>query len=351
MNVLIVDDQQSARTMLRHVVEGISPSIRVADFESAVEALRWSESHDVDMLLLDYRMPEMDGLQFTRQFRRSLVRRDVPIVLISIVGDEPLRQAALDAGVIDFLVKPIRPRELRSRLRNLLLQRQQGESLKQRAQALERQLLKGLCEIEEREREILYRLSKAIDIREHGNGQNLMRMARFAGLIAERLGLPDEEVRMLELAAPMHDLGKLGIPDAILLKPGPLTEEERALMRRHPQIGYEILRDSQSRFVKLGAEIALRHHERWDGSGYPEGLCGEAIPRFARIAAVADVYESLLSDRPYRPAWSRDAAVAYLREQSGKLFDPACVEALFQDMTQLQWIEQMPLVRPPHLRD
>jgi two-component system response regulator RpfG len=221
----------------------------------------------------------------------------------------PLRQAALDAGVIDFLVKPIRPRELRSRLRNLLLQRQQGESLKRRAQALERQLLKGLCEIEEREREILYRLSKAIDIREHGNGQNLMRMARFAGLIAERLGLPDEEVRMLELAAPMHDLGKLGIPDAILLKPGPLTEEERALMRRHPQIGYEILRDSQSRFVKLGAEIALRHHERWDGSGYPEGLCGEAIPRFARIAAVADVYESLLSDRPYRPAWNRDAAV------------------------------------------
>jgi two-component system response regulator RpfG len=349
VNVLIVDDQQSARTMLRHVVEGISPGIHVADFESPVEALQWSETHNVDMLLLDYRMPDMDGLQFTRQFRRSLVRRDVPIILISIVGDEPLRQAALDAGVIDFLIKPIRPRELRSRLRNILLLRQQGESLKQRAQALERQVLESLREVEERERETLYRLAKAIEFRDHGNGRHLLRMARFAGLIAERLCLPDEEVRMLELAAPLHDLGKIGIPDAILLKPGPLTAEEFAVVRTHPRIGHEILSDSQSRFVRLGAEIALRHHERWDGSGYPDGLRGEEIPISARIAAVADVYEALLSDRPHRPAWTHDAAMAYLREHSGTLFDPACVDALFKDMTQVQWIEQMQLAPPPHL--
>lgn len=349
MNILIVDDQQSARTLLRNVVEGISPGVSVTDFENPVEALHWSETNSVDMLLLDYRMPDMDGLQFTRQFRRPLVKRDVPIVLISVVGDEPVRQAALDAGVIDFLVKPVRPRELRSRLRNLLLMRQQGESVKERARSLERQVLEGLREVEERERETLYRLARAIEFRDYGTGLHLIRMARFAGLIAEGLCLPDDEIRMLELAAPLHDIGKIGVPDAILLKHGRLNEEEFAVMRKHPHIGYEILRDSQSRFVQLGAEVALRHHERWDGSGYPDGLRADEIPIYARIVALADVYDALISERPYKPAWTHDAAVAYVREQSGKLFDPACVDALLRDMSQVHLIEQTQMILPPHL--
>ena len=351
MNILIVDDQQSARTMLRHVVEGISPGISVTDFENPVDALQWSERNSVDMLLLDYRMPDMDGLQFTRQFRRPLVKRDVPIVLISVVGDEPVRQAALDAGVIDFLVKPVRPRELRSRLRNLLLLRQQGESVKERARSLERQVLEGLREVEERERETLYRLARAIEYRDFGTGLHLIRMSRFAGLIAEGLHLPDDEVRMLELASPLHDIGKIGVPDAILLKAGRLTEEEFAVMRRHPHIGFEILRDSQSKFVQLGAQVALRHHERWDGSGYPDGLRGEEIPLHARIVALADVFDALISERPYKPAWSHDDTVAYIRENSGKLFDPACVESLFRDMDQVRMIEQMKLASPPFSGD
>jgi two-component system, response regulator RpfG len=349
VNILIVDDQQSARTLLRNVVEGINPGISVTEFENPVEALHWSETNPVDMLLLDYRMPDMDGLQFTRQFRRPLVKRDVPVVLISVVGDEPVRQAALDAGVIDFLVKPVRPRELRSRLRNLLLMRQQGESVKERARSLERQVLEGLREVEERERETLYRLARAIEFRDYGTGLHLIRMARFAGLIAEGLYLPDDEIRTLELAAPLHDIGKIGVPDAILLKHGRLTEEEYAVMRKHPHIGFEILRDSQSRFVQLGAEVALRHHERWDGSGYPDGLAGEEIPIHARIVALADVYDALISERPYKPAWAHDVAVAYVREKSGSLFDPACVEALFRDMSQVHLIEQTQMALPPHL--
>jgi two-component system response regulator RpfG len=217
-----------------------------------------------------------------------------------------VRQAALDAGVIDFLVKPVRPRELRSRCRNLLSLRQHGESVKEHARTLERKVLEGMREVEERERETLYRLARAIEFRDYGTGVHLVRMARFAGLIADALGMPDDEVRMLELAAPLHDIGKIGIPDAILLKRGTLTEAEFEVMRRHPQIGHEILRDSQSRFVQLGAVIALRHHERWDGSGYPGGLRGDAIPLAARIVALADVFDALLSERPYKPAWSHE---------------------------------------------
>jgi two-component system response regulator RpfG len=331
VNVLIVDDQPSARTMLRHVVEGIGPGIRVSDFGNPIEALRWSEGNGADLLLLDYRMPEMDGLEFARRFRRSLSRRDVPIVLISVVGDEPVRQAALEAGVIDFLVKPVRPRELRSRCKNLLQMRQQGESIKERARSLEQRVLSSLQEVE---------------YRDLGTGIHLLRMSHYAELIAEALGLPEEEANILTLAAPLHDIGKIGIPDAVLLKRSSLTDEEFAVMRRHPLIGYEILRDSPSRFVQMGALIALRHHERWDGSGYPDGLKGEDIPQAARIVAVADVFDALTSERPYKRAWSADEAFDYIQANRGTLFDPSCVDVLLANQPRILDILHAKLAPP-----
>ena len=328
MNIVIVDDQTSARTMLRHILEDISPELEVLDFGDPQAALHWCEDNRPDLLLLDYRMPVIDGLEFARRFRRPLLHRDVPIVLVTVVGDEPIRQAALDAGVIDFLVKPVRPRELRARCRNLLQLRQQSESIKQRALSLEQRLLSSMHEVEERERETLNRLARAIAYRDAGTSANLVRLAGVAGLVAEEMGLFEDEVRMIELAAPLHDIGKIAIPDALLQKPGPLDEQEIAVMRKHPQIGHDLLTGSQNRFIQMSATIALRHQERYDGSGYPDGLVGDAIPLEARIVAVADVFDALISRRPYKPAWSIDEAFAYINEQSGKLFDPACVDAL-----------------------
>lgn len=335
MDIVIVDDQPSARTMLRHIVEDIGPQMVVHDFGEPDTALIWCNANRPDLLLLDYSMPGMDGLQLAKAFRKPLRNRDVPIVLVTVVGDEPVRQAALDAGVIDFLVKPIRPRELRARCRNLLQLRQQSESVKQRALSLEQRLLASMHEVEERERETLSRLARAIEFRDSGTSAYLERMAHVAGMVAEGLGLPEDQVRVIELAAPLHDIGKIAMPDALLMKPGPLDDAERARMQVHPDIGYELLKDSQNRFIQAGAKIALHHHERYDGSGYPSGIAGTDIPIEARVVTVADVFDALISPRPYKKAWPIEEALAYIEGQSGKMFDPECVQALLDNRPRL----------------
>jgi two-component system response regulator RpfG len=337
MNVLIVDDQQSARDMMRTVLQGVS-GLSIHDFEDPVEALEWSERFRPDLLLLDYRMPTMDGLEFARRFRTPLSHRDVPIVLVTVVGDEPIRLAALEAGIIDYVVKPIKPREIRARCQNLLQLRQYGESNKLRANSLQQRLLASMHDVQERERETLTRLARAIEYRDTGTSANLERMAHIAGLVAEGVGMSDEDARMVELASPLHDLGMIAVPEAILLKRGPLEAEEVAVIRSHPQIGYGLLNDSPNRFIRIGAEIALRHHEHYDGNGYPDGLAGEAIPLQARVVAVADVLDALLSPRPYRGPWDLDRALEYLRSQRGAHFDPDCIDAVFRNEATLRQI-------------
>jgi len=326
MNVLIVDDQASQRAILRHLVQDIGEDIRVTDFADPVQALLWSQQERPDMVILYYRMPKMDGLEFALRFRRPLSQRDVPVMLVTVVGDEPLRQAALDAGIIDFMVKPIRPRELRSRCKNLLDLRQRQQALKSRTQVLEHQLVHGTHESEQRELDLLVRLAKLASKREGADLDIFERMSAFSGLLARAMGWDEQQARELRHASQLHDIGNIGIPDAILRQPGPLTEEQRKIVEEHPRLGHEVLQDG-SGLLHLGAEIALSHQERWDGSGYPNRLHGDNIPQSARIVAVADVLDALLSPRPWRTAWSMDAALAHVRAGAGTLFDPHVVRA------------------------
>jgi putative two-component system response regulator len=216
--------------------------------------------------------------------------------------------------------------ELAARVRNLLALRASRRQLANRAEWLAEEVKKATVEIVAREKEAILRLSRAAEYRDPETGMHLLRMSNYTCLIARQLGLAPAEQELLLQAAPMHDIGKVGTPDHILLKPGRLTPEEFEIMKQHATIGYEILRDSASPLLQCAAKLALAHHEKFDGSGYPQGLAGESIPLYGRIVAVADVFDALTSERPYKKAWALDDAVDFLKTNAGSHFDPACVD-------------------------
>ena len=320
MIALIIDDNPTNLLLLHHRLVKLD-GVEVVSMNSAVEALAWCANHIPDLIMTDYMMPEMDGLEFITQLRRMEQFREIPVVVVTTADVKEVRQNALELGAIDFLTKPVDGNELMARARNLLALRKSQLTLHDRAAE-----------------ELVMRLSKAAEFRDPETGAHIERMARFSGLIARRLGMNQEDVERLELAAPMHDVGKVGIPDMILLKPGRLTESEFSIMKQHAQLGWEILKNSPSRLVRLAAEIARTHHEKFDGSGYPAGLAGADIPLEGRIVAVADVYDALTSTRPYKQPWSVDEAVAFLQEHSGHHFDPTCVEVFLAEMDQVRKI-------------
>ena len=326
--IAVVDDQVLARTILCRELAFVDGVASLHAFADADEAMQWCASNAADLVVVDYRMPLMDGLELVRSLRMLPAYRHTPMILVSVDADEQLHRAALDAGINDVIAKPVQPRELRARCSNLLQLRNESRAVQLRLRELESSLRDSVEAIESRERETLVRLARAIEFRDAGTSAYLERMSRIAALIASEMGLSQQEVRIIEAAAPLHDLGKIAIPDSVLLKPGKLDEEELAIMRRHPMIGQELLAGSQNRAIQLAGQIALGHHERFDGTGYPAGLSGEDIPLAARIVAVADVFDALLSPRPYKQAWTVDDALAYLQEQSGRHFDPRCVAAL-----------------------
>lgn len=339
-SVLIVDDQSTGRMILEEVVRTAEQAVAVHSFADPVQALQWAKGNPVDLILTDYKMPNMDGSEFVRWLRQIPSCADIPVVVITVVEDRAVRYKALAAGATDFLTKPIDHQECRARCRNLLLLRRQQQIVKDRAKWLERKVEDAVQEIAVRETETLLRLARAGEYRDEGTGNHVLRMARFSRLIAESLGLEKDECHVIEQASPMHDIGKIGIPDQILLKPGKLDGAERQVMDTHTTIGFQILRDSPSRFLQAGAVIALRHHERFDGSGYPDGIGGREIPLKARIVAVADVYDALMSDRPYKSAWPIQEALDYLTREKGKHFDPECVDAFMGRLDHVVRIQQ-----------
>jgi two-component system, response regulator RpfG len=324
---MVVDDQSTGRAILEQVVRSLDERVGVEGFGRPVDAVVWATRHVADLVLIDYMMPEMNGIELAKRLRALPGYEHVPIMMVTAHDDRMVRYDALDAGVTDFLIKPVDARECMARCRNLLTLRRQQLALEDRRRLLEGMVDEATREVRDREKETLMRLARAGEFRDEETGYHLVRMARYSRLIADTIGLERDEAESIELAAPLHDIGKIGIPDHILLKSGKLDRGEGQVMQRHPLIGHEILKGSASKYVRMGSLIALGHHEKYDGSGYPNGLVADHIALCARIVAVADVYDALTSARPYKQAWSAEQAFEFLDSQRGKHFDPQLVDA------------------------
>jgi response regulator RpfG family c-di-GMP phosphodiesterase len=326
MKVVIVDDTHINLVLMSRLVDKLE-DVSTITFQSAHEALAWCRANPYDLLILDYMMPDLDGLAFIKLLNIDQQER-APVLMVTASQDLEIRHRALENGASDFLIKPIDKVEFMARTRNMLALRRATVTLQSRASWLAAEVDKATFELRTREQETILLLCRASEYRDPETGAHIQRMAHYSRLIAEQLGMTKEEQEDILSAAPMHDIGKVGTPDHILLKPGKLTPEEMVIMRQHAMIGYNILKFSKARMLQLAAEIAASHHERYDGSGYPLGLKGEAIPLVGRIVAVADVFDALTSVRPYKKAWTLEDARDYLVGNCGSHFDQRCVDAL-----------------------
>ncbi len=327
LEVVVVDDLKTNLTLLRHQLAELDLGLNVHEFLNPTEALGYCHSQAPDLIILDYMMPSMDGLAFLKQFRQRPNSIHTPLLMITANHQLDVRHQALQMGATDFLTQPYDLVELKARVHNMLQLRMHFKALEQRADWLAAEIQKAENTNMLRERETIVRLSKAAEFRDPETGGHIQRMAHYSWLIARQIGLSAQEQQLILESAPMHDVGKVGIPDHILLKPGKLLPEEFEIMKGHAEKGYQILAGSNSPLLQKGAEIARSHHEKFDGSGYPQGLKGADIPLSGRIVAVADVFDALTSERPYKAAWSVEDSVAYLQDQKGRHFDPQCVDA------------------------
>lgn len=345
MKILIVDDNRTYLMVLRGIVNNIGDH-EIFVFANPLEALDAAATTEFDLVLVDYLMPEMDGVAFIRALRRLPIGCDQPIVMVTTNEQRDTRIAALDAGATDFLRKPIEPVELRARVQNLLNLREAQTAMRDKAVWLARAVKRATQELTDSHRDMAARLARAIECRDGHTGDHVVRMAALCRLVAEGLGLDEEQCDIIHAAAPMHDVGKIGIPDRILQKPGRLTDEEMEVMRTHVSIGEAILTNGRSGLMQCAERIASCHHERWDGKGYPRGLSGNAIPIEGRIAAVADVFEALCANRVYRPGRPIEEARDFIRSGAGTHFDPACVAAFEARWSQIAALMQ-PVADPP----
>ena len=316
--ILVVDDTPGNIDILQGI---LSPAYRVKVAASGARALEIAAQTEApDLILLDIMMPGMDGYEVIRRLKADPLTRAIPVLFITAKESPEDEQKGFDLGCVDYITKPISAPRVRARVRTHLALRDQNR-------VLEGLVHERTRELQETRLEIIQRLGRAAEFKDNETGMHVIRMSHASRIIALELGLPEAEAETLLHAAPMHDIGKIGIPDRVLQKPGKLDAEEWAIMRRHPEIGHGIIGGHRSALLKMAAEVALTHHEKWDGSGYPRGLRGEAIPQTGRIVAVADVFDALTSVRPYKPAWPVEAAVGELIKCSGAHFEPRVVDA------------------------
>ena len=304
--LLLVDDEPTNLQVLRHVLQA---DYRLLFATDGARALQVAREQQPQLILLDIMMPGMDGYAVCRALKADAATASIPVIFITALNDSQDETAGFDVGGVDYLTKPVSPPVVRARVRTHLS-------------------LVRMEELRETRLQIVQRLGRAAEYKDNETGMHVIRMSHFSQLLALAAGCSPAWAEDLLNAAPMHDVGKIGIPDAVLRKPGPLDADEWDTMRRHPEIGAEIIGEHPSGVLQLAREIALAHHEKWDGSGYPRGLAGEAIPLSARIVAIADVFDALTTRRPYKEPWPVQEAMNHIAAQAGKHFDPALV-ALF----------------------
>lgn len=338
--VLVLDDQAARGAFLAQIFKGIDRNIDVLMFSNSRDAVEHVRMAPVDLVLTDYRIAGLAGLETVRQLRSMYPGQALPIVVTAPAGERDALCRAFEAGATDFLASPVDPLECHARCRNLLTMRRQYLINSNHARVLQERVEQVSRDLRLREVDTLFRLAGAADRRDAVTGAHLKRMAKYSALIARGIGLPEDQIEAIELAAPMHDIGKIGIPDAIMQKSQRLNAEEVLVMQTHARIGYDILKDSPSRFLQAAALIALNHHEKFNGSGYPSGLRGQDIPLKARIVALADVFDALTSERPYKPAWEWQRAVEFIVTQKGEHFDPELVDVFVSKLDDARLIGQ-----------
>ena len=330
--ILVVDDERTNRDWIVRLLEAKGyKMIAAAGGRAALDAVA---SEPPDLVLLDLRMPGIDGFEVAQRLKADPRTRAIPIVMITGADDRESRLRALSCGAEEFLSKPVDPDELLVRVGNLLKLKQYGDLLAEHAKVSDRKVHDATIRLREAYREITFTLTSAAEYRDESTGSHVRRVAHYAWEIASYLGLEKQYLDDIFFAAPMHDVGKIGIPDSILLKQGPLTPDEWALMQRHAEMGYKILQNGKTPSTVMGAEIALTHHERWDGTGYPQRLKGEKIPLCGRIMNICDQYDALRSARPYKTKFDHVKTLDILMKGDGRTevshFDPAVHSAFIR---------------------
>ncbi|WP_300667244.1 two-component system response regulator [Desulfoluna sp.] len=326
--ILAVDDEPTNLQIIRVILK---EHYDLAFATNGEEGLQAAFKHVPDLLLLDVMMPGLDGYELCRALKEDPRTRRIPIIFVTAMGHVDDEKKGFQLGAVDYITKPISPPILKARVAtHLALYNQNRE--------LEKAVDRRTHELQTSRLKVIQRLGRASEYKDDETGAHIIRMSHYARMTALSAGISQKEAARLFNAAPMHDVGKIGIPDSILQKKGPLNAEEWATMKRHPQIGAEIIGEDYSELLKHARIIALTHHEKWNGTGYPEGLAGEKIPYEGRIVALADVFDALTSKRPYKEAWPIEKALKHIAEEAGAHFDPTLVTAFLKIKKHLQWV-------------
>ena len=321
--ILVVDDAPENIDVLSGILR---PHYKVRAATNGDKALSLAMSQkQPDLILLDIMMPGMSGLEVCKALKAHIPTRHIPVIFVTAMGEMEDEARGFELGCVDYITKPVSPPIVLARVRTHLALQNQNRVLNQ----LVRQRTE---ELHETQKAVIRCLGKAAEYKDDQTGMHVIRMAHYCRILGLAVGMSENDAELLQNAAPMHDVGKIGTPDSILKKPGKLDPEEWRIMQQHVAHGGEILGEHNSELLQLAREIALNHHEKWDGTGYPQGLKGRQIPLVARIAMVADVFDALTSERPYKNAWTIEATLEYMREQSGKMFDPLLVEKLEENL-------------------